>query len=200
MTKISSSFKNMVLVLTLVSLVTSAGIAGVYVLTREKIQAVAEEKINDAVSVVIPNSKNCEIIKDTIPSFDDSTKFLYFYTVIKEGKTIGTAIQSYSNNGFGGEIKVMVGFDSLGIIINSDVIEHHETPGLGNKTATDWNKQFAGKNPQSPSFKVIKAGEKKEGDNIDAITAATISSRAYTEAIKRASDAYLQFIELKGKK
>lgn len=201
MAKIASSFKNMLIVLTLVSIFAATALAGVYVLTKEKIKEVSENKLSSIISVVVPNAEKCEIIKDTIASYDDSTKFLYFFTVTKGDKIIGTAVQSYTNNGFGGEIKVMIGFDSLGNIIDSDVLEHHETPGLGNKTAksvSDWNKQFIGKNPQSPTFNIIKAGEKKEGDNIDAITAATISSKAYIDAIIRASETYQKFIKRKG--
>ncbi len=84
----------------------------------------------------------------------------------------------------------MAGFLPDGSIYDISVLEHKETPGLGDKmqaSKSDWAQQFKGKNPANFSLKV-----KKDGGDVDAITAATISSRAYVDAVQRAYETYLQ--------
>ena len=81
----------------------------------------------------------------------------------------------------------MVGFKPDGSITNVEVLEQKETPGLGTKMATDWKNQFVGKNPKN--F-VLKVG--KDGGEIDAITASTITSRAFLDALNRAYNSYKQ--------
>ena len=103
---------------------------------------------------------------------------------------MGACSTSYTNNGFSGEIKVMVGFDAAGNIVNYAVLEQAETPGLGTKIV-DWFKTEKGKqnilgmNGSSEQLKVTK-----DGGEVDAITAATISSRAFLESVKLAYAAY----------
>ena len=82
----------------------------------------------------------------------------------------------------------MVGFLPDGTIRNISVLEHAETPGLGDKMEkkkSSWSEQFNGKNPESYKLQVTK-----DGGSVDAITAATISSRAYADAVDRAYKAY----------
>lgn len=104
---------------------------------------------------------------------------------------IGAAVES-SANGFGGTIKVMVGFDQDGKIVNYSVLEQSETPGLGTKMV-DWFKTPKGNqdirqlNPSEVDFTVSK-----DGGDIDAITAATISSRAFLKSINEAYTAYAE--------
>lgn len=198
MAKKESTFLNMTVIMFVVAVIASAALAGVYVLTEEPIKTAKEKNLKDAINVVVPGAdKATDINSFSKISLDlENADSLYFYIVKNEGKILGTAVKTYTNNGFGGRIDIMVGFDENGKIIDSDVLEHHETPGLGNKTAksvTNWNEQFKNEsknNPQEENFKV-----NKEGGNIDAITAATISSRAYIDALKRASDAYEKYIK-----
>lgn len=204
---IKSTLKNMILVLMVVSLVASAVLAGIFVLTKDIVEQTKNKKINEAIGLVIPGYDQATSIQvDTVLALD--AKFtekskkndtinnqLYFYIVKNGEKVIGTAARTFTNNGFSGHIEVMVGFDVNGNILESDVLEHHETPGLGDKTSrsvSKWNTQFNNKNPQAANFKT-----KKDGGEIDAITAATISSRAYIDALKRASDAYEKYIKNK---
>ena len=89
-------------------------------------------------------------------------------------------------NGFGGKIELMVGMLQNGIINKVSVLSQAETPGLGANMVNDKFKgQFDGKDPQTFTLKV-----KKDGGDVDAITAATISSRAVSEAIQRAVDGF----------
>jgi electron transport complex protein RnfG len=82
----------------------------------------------------------------------------------------------------------MVGIDKDFKIIKTSVLEHAETPGLGDKMEkrkSDWSDQFNNKNPETFDLRVTK-----DGGDIDGITAATISSRAFCEAVDRAWNAY----------
>jgi electron transport complex protein RnfG len=112
----------------------------------------------------------------------------------KGSNIVGIAIKSYSKKGFSGEVWVMVGFKPDGSIKNTSVLDHKETPGLGDKmqkSKSDWSNQFNGIIPifnSDNSPKNIKV--KKDGGQIDAITASTISSRAFCDAINRASIAF----------
>ena len=104
----------------------------------------------------------------------------------KNNKLVGVAVKTYSDKGYGGDISIMVGISPDGSIINTAVMSQKETPGLGTKMKEPkFKDQFKGKNPGSYILKV-----KKDGGNVDAITAATISSRAYCEAIEKAFNAF----------
>jgi electron transport complex protein RnfG len=109
---------------------------------------------------------------------------------MKNGNLVGTAIETYSKKGFSGMIKLMVGLAPDGTIINISVLSHNETPGLGDKIdkkKSDFSLQFNGKNPST-----FKLSVKKDRGDVDAITASTISSRAYCDAVQRAWDAYMK--------
>ena len=100
------------------------------------------------------------------------------------------AVESSTMKGFSGLIRLMVGFDMDGKIKDITVLEHAETPGLGDKIEkekSDFNVQFQGKDPATFELKV-----EKDNGEVDAITASTISSRAYCDAVQRAYDAFLK--------
>ena len=97
---------------------------------------------------------------------------------------MGYAVKTYTDKGFGGHVEIMAGFLPNGSIYNLTVLQHKETPGLGTKmTDPKFSKQFLGKNPADFKLRV-----KKDGGQVDAITAATVSSRAYCDALQRAFD------------
>jgi electron transport complex protein RnfG len=139
--------------------------------------------------------KEINAIKQVVPKFDSDPVSemkkddgLVIYPVSKQNQSIGYAIKTYTDKGFGGHIELMTGFLPDGSIINITVLQHKETPGLGTKmTEPKFKNQFIGKNPESYSLKV-----KKDGGDVDAITAATVSSRAFCDALQRAYDALKQ--------
>ena len=108
---------------------------------------------------------------------------------ISQGQdTVGYAVETFTNTGFGGEIKLMVGFLKDGTINRVETLSHNETPGLGNKierSKSDFAVQFEGKNPAD-----FKLAVRKDGGDVDAITASTISSRAFSDAVSRAYEVY----------
>jgi len=182
--KTESNFKNMVLALFLVTGIAALALGGVYVLTKEPIAIAKQKKLEAAIKAVLPEFDTITISK----AFDPDGDSLTFYRAAKEGKPIGVAVETYTNKGFGGNIDVMVGFSEDGTITNTSVLSLKETPGLGDKlqkSKSNFSDQFIGKNPAN--FKLLV---KKDGGDVDAITAATISSRAFCDALQRAFDTY----------
>lgn len=186
--KLESNFTNMVVVLFSVTLIASAAVGYVQTLTAGPIEAAKEAKQVNAIRQVIPgefdNDPNADVWKVQTPDSGE----LEFYPAKKNGELVGTAVKTYTNNGFGGKIWLMVGFNPDGTISNYSVLEHKETPGLGSKMDTwfvkDGKGDIIGKNPGGNGLKVSK-----DGGEVDAITAATISSRAFLDAVNRASAA-----------
>ena len=178
-----SSLKNMVLVLFTITLLSSAAVGGVYTITKEPIAQAKVAAVNNALKQVLP-----EYEATTSQTIEVNDMPIVAHTATVAGKAIGYAVESISKNGFGGAIRLMVGFDTKGTIININVLEQKETPGLGTKMADEDNVLHAslvGKNAGEVNLTV-----KKDGGDIDALTAATISSRAYAEAVAIAYEAF----------
>ena len=178
-----SSLKNMVVVLFTITLVASAAVGGVYTITKEPIAQAKVAAVNAALQQVLP-----EYEATTSQTIEVNSLPIVAHTATVADKAVGYAIESISKNGFGGAIRLMVGFDTEGTILNINVLEQKETPGLGTKMADEGNVLLL-------SLKEKKASEvnmtvKKDGGDIDALTAATISSRAYAEAVAVAYEAF----------
>jgi len=188
MAKKESTFANMVFVLFVVSFISSAALGIVYEFTKEPIRLVDINKKNDAIQSVVPEFNNTPADESyKVPSDRDS---LTFYPAKLDGNIVGTAVETYTMKGFSGLIRLMVGFDPDGAIISIAVLEHKETPGLGDKidkAKSGFSLQFEGKNPAN-----FKLAVKKDKGDVDAITASTISSRAFCDALTRAYNSYIQ--------
>ena len=177
-----SSLKNMVIVLGSITLVSSAAVGGIYLLTKEPIEAAQIKKVNDAIALVMPEFDNVPSEEAIVKEADGENVNVYPATL--NGEPVGYAIETFSKNGFGGKISLMVGFLPDGTIKDISVISQNETPGLGDKiqkSKSNFAVQFEGKNPAT-----FKLAVKKDGGDDDAITASTISSRAFTDAVQRA--------------
>ena len=178
-----STLFNMVAVLFTVTLIASAGVGAVNMITADAIAEANAAATKQAVSNVLPAFENTEISEQTI---DDMP--IKVYTATAGGEKVGYAVESMAKNGFGGVIRLMVGFAPNGQILNVNVLQQSETPGLGTKMADEENKllnSIKDKKAWEIEFKV-----KKDGGELDALTAATISSRAYYDAVQRAYQAY----------
>jgi Na+-translocating ferredoxin:NAD+ oxidoreductase subunit G len=174
--KLESTLRNMILSLVLISMVMSASLGVVYLQTKGPIEEASRQKELEAIKQVLPEF-------DSDPAKNSLEKDgVIIYQVSKQNTPVGFAIKSFTDKGFGGHIEIMAGFLSDGSINKITVLSHKETPGLGTKmTEPKFSDQFSGKNPGSFTLKV-----KKDGGQVDAITAATISSRAYCDALQRA--------------
>lgn len=181
MAKAESTFKNMVLSLTLISLGASACLGFVYKMTKAPIELSILNKKLSAIKEVVPefnNNPSEEMYR--LPTGDGDS--LDVYPAKKDNKIVGYAVNTYTKKGFSGNVSLVAGFKPDGTIFNITVLEQKETPGLGAKmTEPSFIDQFNDKNPAEFSMKV-----KKDGGQVDAITAATISSRAFCDAVLRA--------------
>ena len=198
----------MILSLTLIALVAAAALAAVFLITKPYIDDQKDEKKSAALEKVLPgfDLKNNVTTDVSVPvrNDKDTTKMDSVYVHLayqKDGQLFGAAVESFTNKAFSGSFSIMVGFDKDGNILGSEVIAAAETPGLGDKIKDDkpgnFRSGFLKKNPSQSDFNLRV---KKDGGEIDAITAATISSRAYCDAVNRAAQAYAKAIEMKGGK
>lgn len=195
MSKEENSFKKMVLALFLVCAIGSTSLGIIYALTIETISDARKLQKQNAIKTVLPDFDNDPLENIEKRGVDGDT--LYFYTAQKNGKWIGTAVETFTNKGFSGKFKLLVSFTPDGKIYNISVLEHHETPGLGDKmeveksldksTGKSWSSQFEGKDPVE-----FRLSVKKDGGDVDAITAATVSSRAFCDAVQRAYDEFMR--------
>lgn len=173
-----STLRNMVVCLGLVCFICAAILGETYVLTAGPIELAQQNKTKQSIAKVLP-SFSADPVESAVTW--NGTEYVY-YSV--EGA--GCAIIS-SVSGFGGPLSVMVGIEDGGIVYNTVVLSHSETPGLGAKCQTDagFIDQFKGWDPSRKTLLV-----KKDGGDVDAITASTITSRAYALAISNALEVY----------
>lgn len=174
MAKKESTLKNMLIALMVITIVSGGVLGFIYGLTKPAIDQVEANKNKAAIEEVLKTDVAIANIETQV--IEDLTYNLAFSA---DNQFIGAAIRTYSKNGFGGRIDLMVGMLANGNINKVSVLSQTETPGLGANMVNDKFKgQFDGKNPATFRLKV-----KKDGGDVDAITAATISSRAFSEAV-----------------
>ena len=178
-----STLFNMVAVLFTITLIASAGVGAVNMITEEPIAAAKAAATTAAIANVLPAFEQNQMAEQEIDGLP-----IKVYTATNGGDVVGYAVETMTKSGFGGAIRMMVGFLPEGKIYNVNVLEQAETPGLGTKMCDEGNALISSikdKDATSLEFKV-----KKDGGELDALTAATISSRAYYDAVARAKEAY----------
>jgi Na+-translocating ferredoxin:NAD+ oxidoreductase subunit G len=187
MAKKQSTLISMVATLVVITGISGFSLGVINELTTEpKNQARLKKKL-EAIAAVVPAFDNNPADEAYILPHAQGLDAHEVFPAKKDGKLVGVAVSSSSGKGYTGPIKIMVGFTPGGDIINVSVLEQKETPGLGTKIEEpDFIGQFKGKNPGG--FRMLV---KNDGGEIDAITAATISSRAFCEAAQLAFDAYM---------
>ena len=161
--------------------VVSGGVLGiVYNATKDPIAAAEKAKKTEAIKNVLPEFKELKDIN--VKSAMEDVELPFHLAYDNDGNFIGAAVETFTNKGFSGNISLMVGILKDGTVNNISVLQHAETPGLGSKMSEpSFKDQFNNKHADSFNFNV-----KKDGGNVDAITAATISSRAFCDAVNRA--------------
>ncbi len=206
MKKLESSLTNMLLVLTLVSVVAAFLLAFVNKVTSSTIAEINAETLSAGIKSVLGVGAD-----EQITTNEKDVDGFVVYEVSRDGNWIGTAVKSTDKSGFGGDIVVLVGFDTEGKIKGYEVLSHAETPGLGAR-AGEWfrtatssetkevsalGKLFFGNPDPAGSHNIIGRniadGElkvSKDGGDIDAITASTITSRAFLNAVNNAYKVY----------
>lgn len=184
MAKLESNLKTMVLSLFGVCAVASGLLGYMNSITEGPIaESKAKAKL-EAIQKVVPEFNNNP--GEEMYVLPSDLGELECFPAKKDGELVGTAISTRTNLAFSGSFSIMVGIKPDGTLVNTSVLEHKETPGLGTKMMDPkFKDQFVGKNPATNKIKV-----RKDGGEIDAITAATITSRAFCDAVMRAFNAY----------
>ncbi len=176
-------------VLTGIALVAGAALASVNELTKDTIQQLKEKSEQDAIAKVLGGGDVMVQQIDTV--IYDNCNFI----VMNAGEK-GVAIKAVDpqNASFGGGLTIMVGIDPNGVVLGYSILETHETPGLGAK-ASEWFQKgqkgdIIGRNLTEKELTVSK-----DGGDVDAITASTITSRAFLRAVNAANQAYHQTLD-----
>lgn len=188
MSKKKDTFINMVVSLFVITIISGFSLGYVNDLTvGPKAKARLQQKVN-ALKLVLPKFDNNPVEDVKKVKSDLAKDSIEIYPAFANNEFVGKAIIGSSEKGFSGLVKIMVGFKPDGEIQNIVVLEQKETPGLGTKMKDEkFLHQFRGKNPSTFNLKVMK-----DGGEVDALTGATISSRAFTEATQMAYDEFVK--------
>ena len=186
MAKLESNIRNMVLSLTIITVAAAAILALVSSVTAEPIAMAKKAKQEEAIRLVLPPFE--ELINDTASV--NGVSYPCFKAYDAANQLVGIAVQSGSENGFGGHIGIMVGFDNQGSISGYQILETAETPGLGSKADVWFQQGGKGCIVGNDCHQILQVS--KDGGKIDAISGATITSRAILQAINDAHSVFTQ--------
>ena len=186
MAKLKDSLMNMFLSLTGICLVVGALLGWVSDVTAEPIAQAEKAKQENAIKAVTPEF---DVLGEEVKTTSENGEAASLFAVSKDGQQVGAAVQVTSKKAFSGSITIMFGFDVEGTVTGFNVLKTAETPGLGSKIpqwfAEGGKGNVIGKNPTKNNLTVSK-----DGGEVDAITAATISSRAFLDALAQAHGVY----------
>lgn len=178
----------MIKVILTVAVVSGLMLSFVYLQTKEPIQNAQNKMISESMKEVVATEFDNNPYEEKLVVQRGKEKFT-IYPARKDGYVTSLILKTHSNKGYGGRLDVLVGFSLDGTVGNYKVIKHQETPGLGSRVNDDsFKKNIIGKKPDKETFKV-----RQDGGEIDAITGATITSRALIDAIQKAYRGYLKF-------
>lgn len=189
----------MVLSLGVIGIVAGGLLGGMYAITKEPIAEAERKQLTESIAEVAPAFNNSP--EEDCDTVNLEGKDFVIYPALEDGRLNGAAVLGITMEGFSGEVAVLCGFDAEGNVKDYRVIRHAETPGLGAKME-EWfhdptgARSVIGKNPSVESFYVTK--DKEKNGQIDAITAATISSRAFLGVMRQAYEAYRRYASTKG--
>lgn len=178
-----SSLKNMALCLSAVCLFCSAILAAVYAVTSDPIEQAARKALELSIGRVLPEGG---VLSEEMTAEQGGQSYQY-YASLSDTTVLAYAVKSTAI-GFGGPLTVMVGVLPDGTVYNTSVLSHSETPGLGAKCTSDpkflanWSLALRQENGKQLSNITVT----KDGGDVDAITASTITSRAYALAVSNA--------------
>ena len=188
MKKLSSTLPNMLLSLGGICVLVSGILAVVNKVTTAPIAEAEMRAKVEAIRAVAPAFDNNPFAEKLMVLPEGETDSLTVYPA-KKGSAL-VAIESYTQKGFSGLIRVMVGFDAEGRLVDFSVLQHSESPGLGSRIPEWYHEKSETGGIRDVRGLDMKASApltvSKDGGKVDAITAATISSRAFLDAVNRA--------------
>lgn len=181
MKKLESTLPNMVIVLTAVSVISAALLGVMQQLTKEPIEKIEKQTLEDGIKKVMLAGETGELTVVSTENIENENGAFTVYTAEMGGSEIGKAVKT-TVTGFSPGLTVLAGFDPEGNILGYEILASSETPGLGEKAGVWFQKgqkgDIIGKNPGQGELRVVK-----DGGDVDAITASTITSRAFLRAI-----------------
>lgn len=181
------------------ALVTTALLAFTAQLTQERIAKSEREAQQKALfEIVPPNSHDNDILMETLSVPEDAWSGLG----LKSGgeihiarhldNTVAIIVPAVAPDGYSGDIRMIVGINLDGTITGVRILDHHETPGLGDKIElkkAEWILDFNGKSLQNPTLSKWKV--KKDSGNFDQFAGATITPRAVVNQVRKV----LEFVD-----
>lgn len=193
MEKLKSTFRNMSLVLITVTVITGALLAVVNHVTEEPIKVQADKVLSDGIKTVMRNNNIVVDSADSIVIDNDGRQELFVvYRITGDGAgDVGKAIES-SVMGFGGQMKILVGFDENSRILGYTILQSSETPGLGTKADKWFDEGGKGDITGHDMSDGKPLAVTKDGGTVDAITASTITTRAFLKAVNQAYEVYVE--------
>lgn len=188
MAKKESTFINMTLTLFVITVIAGISLGFINDITKGPKAAAKLARKTSALKNVLPEFNNNPVKEISLIKSDLAQDSIEIYPAFMDEIPAGVAIVGSSEKGFSGLIKIMVGFHPDGTINNIAVLEQKETPGLGTKMKDEkFIRQFREKDPSSFNLKV-----KKDQGDVDALTGATITTRAFSEATQMAYDVFIE--------
>lgn len=184
--KLLNSRKN-ALLLGLCALITAGLISLVFVTTKDTIAAQQIKKLHNELSEVLPNSvttamENCV----RLPSLSADIRIGSIYRQFIDRKLVAVAVEATTNKGYSGDISLLIGLTGpeLRTVHQVRVLQHRETPGLGDKIdlrISPWILSFS--DQQLTDDNQSQWQVSKDGGQFDAFTGATITPRAVVNAV-----------------
>jgi len=188
MSKKKDTFINMVVSLFAITIVSGFALGFVNDLTVGPIKEAKIAKKVNALKLVLPEFDNNPVEQILLLKSKFAKDSVEVYPAFKNNEFVGAAVIGSTEKGFSGLIKIMVGFKPDGTIQNIEVLEQKETPGLGTKMKDDkFIAQFRDKNPSS-----FNVNPTKDMGEVDALTGATITTRAFGRAVQMAYDEFMK--------
>lgn len=193
MKKLESTFSNMVIVLVAVAVIVGGILAWCNDVTKEPIKEQDAASLAAGIKSVMGVDDIKVLSSDTVKQTIGGKEYVFVVhkTADATGKSLGAAVES-TIGGFGGDLKVLVGFSSDSKVLGYTILQTAETPGLGAKADKWFQKDgkgcIVGKEMDSDKPLTVT----KDGGDIDAITASTITSRAFLKAVNQAYAAYAE--------
>lgn len=191
MKKLKSSFTNMVIVLMAVAVITGGVLAWVNEMTKGPIEAQNELTLANGIKTVMGADNLKVTASDEVQKNIGGKEYTFIIhkVVDNSGKDLGAAVES-TVGGFGGNLKVLVGFGTGQEVLGYTILQTAETPGLGAKADKWFQKDGKGNiiGKKMDTGKPLTVS--KDGGEVDAITASTITSRAFLKAVNQAYAAY----------
>ena len=173
-----------------VALLCTAISAGIFFLTKDKIDAVMAAQQRELLLQVIPQDyfNNNLLESAVIPQDKNLEGIQKIYFAKKDGNVSAYAYETTAPDGYSGDIRLLVGLDLKGEVLGVRVIEHHETPGLGDKIElriSNWILNFTHQSINDHNLN--EWAVKKDGGKFDQFSGATITPRAVVNQTKRSA-------------